>query len=94
MAQMCYHISCLGIPCSLCQNTIKVQKIWTVEKSCKYPKNLTVRFYRTVMGPEDADGMANSVDPDQTAQEQSDLGLHCLPRPVCLNTKDHYGNVC
>ena len=23
-------------------------------------------------------GMANSVDPDQTAQEQSDLGLHCL----------------
>ena len=29
--------------------------------------------------------MANSVDPDQTAllKEQSDLGLHCLPRPVC-----------
>ena len=29
-----------------------------------------------------ADGMANSVDPDQTAWEQSDLGLHCLLRPV------------
>ena len=28
------------------------------------------------MRPRDADGMANSVDPDQTAQEQSDLGLH------------------
>ena len=27
----------------------------------------------------DADGMANSVEPDQ---EQSDLGLHCLLRPV------------
>ena len=29
--------------------------------------------------------MTNSVDPDQTAprEEQSDLGLHCLPRPVC-----------
>ena len=32
----------------------------------------------------DADGMANGADPDQ---EQSDLGLHCLARPVCLN---HY----
>ena len=29
-----------------------------------------------------ADGMTNSVDPDQTAP----LGLHCLPRPVCMNT--------
>ena len=27
-------------------------------------------------------GIANSVDPDQTAA-QSDLGLHCLPRPFC-----------
>ena len=27
------------------------------------------------MSPNDADGMANRVDPDQ----QSDLGLHCLP---------------
>ena len=34
------------------------------------------------MHPNDADGMANSVDPDQ---EQSDLGLHCLLRPVCPN---------
>ena len=29
------------------------------------------------MSPKDAGGIANSVDP-----EQSDLGLHCLPRPV------------
>ena len=28
--------------------------------------------------------MANSVDPDQPAPEESDLGLHCLPRSVCL----------
>ena len=27
--------------------------------------------------------MANSVDPDQ---EQSDLGLHCLPRHICPKT--------
>ena len=35
----------------------------------------------------DADRMANSVDPGQTAPS---LGLHCLPRPVCLKSKDHY----
>ena len=32
------------------------------------------------MHPKDVEEMANSVDPDQ---EQSDLGLHCLPRPSC-----------
>ena len=26
-----------------------------------------MRLYHRVMGPNDADGMANSVDPDQTA---------------------------
>ena len=31
-----------------------------------------------VLSPKYADGMANSVDPD--------LGLHCLPRPVCPKT--------
>ena len=35
-----------------------------------------------VMHPKDAAGIANSVDPDQ----QSDLGLHCLPRLVCPKT--------
>ena len=38
------------------------------------------------MSPNDADGMANSADPDQTA-----LGLHCLPRHICPKTEDHYG---
>ena len=38
------------------------------------------------MCPKDIDGVANIVDPDQTApKEQSDQGLHCLLRPVCLN---------
>ena len=23
-------------------------------------------------------------------EEQSDLGLHCLPRPICLKSKGHY----
>ena len=33
------------------------------------------------MGPKDADGMADSVDPDQTAP---DLGLHCVQ--TCAKT--------
>ena len=41
------------------------------------------------MGPKEKDGMANTVVPDQ-AEEQSDLGLHCLLRPVCPKIKDHY----
>ena len=40
------------------------------------------------MHPKDAAGIENSVDPDQ---EQSDLGLHCLPRSICPKTWDHYG---
>ena len=36
--------------------------------------------------------MANSVDPDQTIlQEQSDLSLRSLPRPVRLNIKEYCG---
>ena len=23
-------------------------------------------------------------------EEQSDLGLHCLPKPICPKTSDHY----
>ena len=44
------------------------------------------------MSPNDADGMANSVDRDQTAplgEEQSDLGLYCLPWLICPKTEDH-----
>ena len=36
-------------------------------------------FYHRKICPKTEDGMANSVDPDQTApREQSDLGLRCL----------------
>ena len=40
------------------------------------------------MHPKDADSIANSEDPDQTAplEEQSDLGLHYLPDPICPKT--------
>ena len=40
-------------------------------------------LYHRVTSPKDAEGIANSVDPDQTAPLGADLGLHCLPRPVC-----------
>ena len=36
-------------------------------------------FYSAVVRSKEADGMANSVDPNHTApKEQCDLGLHCL----------------
>ena len=34
---------------------------------CNHFKNLTMWLYHRVMSPNDADRMANSVDPDQTA---------------------------
>ena len=35
--------------------------------------------------------MANSVDPDLTPHSAaSDLGLHCLQRPICPNTYGDY----
>ena len=37
--------------------------------------------------------MANSVYPDETPRSAaSHLGLHCLPRHVCQDTKGIYGN--
>ena len=39
------------------------------------------------MPPKDATGNANSG----YSEEQSNLGLHCLPRPICLKTLDNYG---
>ena len=42
------------------------------------------------MCPKDADGIRNIVDPDPVGavwlEEQSDLGLNCLPRPACPKT--------
>ena len=50
----------------------------------------TLKFKKRYLSKVKSDGMANSVDPDQTAP-RTDLGLHCLPRLVCPKTKDHYG---
>ena len=61
-------------------------------KNCyNYHKIWTMWFYHRVMCTKDAYRMANSVDSDQTAL--ADRGPHCLPRPVCPNTEDHYSIV-
>ena len=46
-----------------------------------HPKVSTRWLHHTVMRPRDADGMANSVDPDQTASTST------LPRSVCPKLK-------
>ena len=37
--------------------------------------------------------MANSGDRDQTALGQSDLGLHCLLKPISSNVQNCYSNL-
>ena len=57
----------------------KIHKYLHTQKfCCNQPKIWTRLLCHKVMRHKDADGMANSVDPDQTAP------LHCLPRPSCL----------
>ena len=52
------------------------KRLHTPQKCCNYPKNWTVWCYHTIMCAKDVDRIANSVD----------LGLDCLPRPICLKT--------
>ena len=53
-----------------------VRKLWSNQ-----PKIQEKRQNLRVFCQKDANGIANSEDPDQ-----SDLGLHCLPRPICPKT--------
>ena len=60
----------------------KVPKFSDARKlCCNQPKIQTKRPDLRVIPQKDANGIANSEDP-----EQSDLGLHCLPRPICPKT--------
>ena len=46
----------------------KARKVSDIRKQCcNYAKIGTVSFHYRIMGPKDTDGMANSVDPYQTA---------------------------
>ena len=69
--------------CSNYQNIYrKVPKFLEARKLCSnLPKIQTKSSNLRVFSQEDANGIANSEDPDQT-----DLGLHCLPRPICQKT--------
>ena len=60
-------------------STLKPKILWPRKVVVVILKNWTVWFYHAI----DAVGMANSVNSDQ---EQSDLGLHSLPRPICPKT--------
>ena len=53
-----------------CKNfTVKFLNIRTTEKNCCNPhKSRTKWLFHIVMRPKDAQGIANSVDPDQTAR--------------------------
>ena len=50
-------------------------------------------FYYRIMGPKDADGMANNVEPVQTApvQKLSDREQSELPRPIKISLECMYG---
>ena len=66
----------------------KVPKFSDTRKlSCNLPKIQTKRLNLKVFCLKHVNGIANSEDPDHTViKEQSDLGLSCLPRPICPKT--------
>ena len=50
----------------------KNSKIWDTSNNChNCPKNRKVCCNIALMQPKDADGMANSVDPDETAPSEA-----------------------
>ena len=53
--------------CLYLRNTVKFLKIWTPEKFAVITLKFEQWLYHRVMSPKGAEGMANSVDPDQTA---------------------------
>ena len=56
-----------------------------LKNCCNYPKIGTLSFYYLVMCPNDADRMANSVNPDQTAPSL-DLSVRKL-RIIMVHTQ-------
>ena len=81
LMSVCCVFAELEIKNGICR---KVYKFSEARKlCCNLSKIQTKRPNHRVFCQKDAIGMANSEDPDQ---EQSDLGLHCLPRPICPKT--------
>ena len=50
-------------------------------------------FFFCVMRLKESDWKENSKHPDQNAPSESDIGLHCLLMPICLNIQNFYGVV-
>ena len=60
------------VPLLTVNNYRKNSKIWDTSNNChSCPKNRKVWCNFALMHPKDADGMANSVDPDQTASSEA-----------------------
>ena len=75
---------------TLVQAYRKVPKFSETRKlCCILPKIQTMEPNLRVFRQKDANGIANSEDPDQTAPK---VGLHCLLRPICQKTYVHYDN--
>ena len=76
-------------PCLIKVFYRKVPKFSEARKLCwNLPKIQTKRPTLRVFHQKDANGIANSGDPDQSV-----LVMHCLSRPICPKTKDHYGTL-
>ena len=64
-------------------------------QSIRTPQLLTIlvlKFEQVILCLKITGGVANSVDPGETPRyATSHLGLHCLLRPICLNTYGKYG---
>ena len=58
--------------------TVKIQKIWTLQK-------FVVITLKSKQGGFTIESCIQKMQ-TECFQEQSDLGLHCLPRPVCPKT--------
>ena len=62
----------------------KVSKFSDARKLCCNLSKIQTKWPNLkIFCQKDANGIANSEDTDQT---ESDLGLYCLPRPICPKT--------
>ena len=66
------HVCVCHVSANIQSHYRKNSRIWDTSNNChNCPKNRKVRCNIALMHPKDADGMANSVDPDQTASSEA-----------------------
>ena len=72
----------------------KNSKNWdTLNHHRDCPTNGIVAFYSAILRSKDSDRITNRVALIRLLlEEQSDLGLHCLLRPICPNISNYYGS--